>query len=73
MSAMDQYESSLERVQQHIAEAEKQVAQQKSHIAELASRGQDIQKDEDILSIFENTLRFLREDLEMLKARSARR
>ena len=70
---MDQYESSLDRVQRDIAEAEERVAQQTAHIAELASRGQNTQKDEAILSIFENTLRFLREDLEMLKAKSAQR
>jgi hypothetical protein len=60
----------MEMARQHIAEAQTLVARQETLIAEMTASHQETKEAEAALYILKNVLRFLHEDLEMLKAKS---
>jgi hypothetical protein len=60
---MDQQETPLEVLQQHIVETKARIARQEALVAEVTGQ------TEALLRTFKETLRFLREDLEMLETK----
>ena len=60
---MDQQETPLEVLQQHIVETKARIAHQEALVTEVTGQ------TEVLLRTFKETLRFLREDLEMLEAK----
>ena len=60
---MDQQETSLEVLQQHIVETKARIARQEALVAEVTGQ------TEALLRTFKETLRFLHEDLEMLETK----
>jgi hypothetical protein len=61
----------LEVAQQRVAEAWTQVADQAGCVADLARQGLDTTRAKAVLAIFEQTLRFMREDLAREQERAA--
>jgi hypothetical protein len=56
-------ETPLERARRRVAEEEALVAAQAARVADLARRGLDTAQAQAVLYAFEQTLRFMREDL----------
>jgi hypothetical protein len=67
---MNQLESPMEMAQRDVAKAERRVAYQAAHVAQLKSEGRDTTQAEAILDSHKALLRFLREDLEYLKTKA---
>lgn len=64
-------ETPLEVAQRHVAEAEARVAVQTTRVKDLAHRGLDTGQAQALLVLFEQTLRFMREDLVEEQERAA--
>lgn len=63
-------ETPVEMARRHVAEAETRIARQELLITKMTDKGLDTGQAEAILCTFETTLRLMREDLEVLEARS---
>lgn len=63
-------ETSLEKAQRYVVEAETRVERQRELVAELEHEGRDATQARAILHTFEDTLRFMCEDLADLLKRA---